>query len=251
MDKISVIIITLNEERNIARCLKSVRILADEVIVVDSLSIDATKQIAESLGAKVIEQSFLGHIEQKNFAKNQASNDWILSLDADESLSIELQESILEAKKSGLKGGYSMNRLTNYCGKWIRHSGWYPDIKLRLFQKNDGEWTGVNPHDRYELSSDSVITHLQGDLEHFSFYSMDEHREQIEKFSDISSKAKFEKGIRSNWFKVILKPVAKFLKSFFIKQGFRDGYYGWIIATYSAYATYLKYSKLLQIQRST
>ena len=120
-----------------------------------------------------------------------------------------------------------------------------------MFQKNDGEWTGVNPHDRYELSSDSVITHLQGDLEHFSFYSMDEHREQIEKFSDISSKAKFEKGIRSNWFKVMLKPVAKFLKSFFIKQGFRDGYYGWIIATYSAYATYLKYSKLLKIQRST
>ena len=121
MDKISVVIITLNEERNIARCLKSVRILADEVIVVDSLSNDATKQIAESLGAKVIEQAFLGHIEQKNFAKNQASNDWILSLDADESLSIELQESILAENGSDIVDGILI--LSSVCFKRMMVSG--------------------------------------------------------------------------------------------------------------------------------
>lgn len=250
MDKISVVIITLNEERNIERCIKSVTEVADEVLVIDSLSADSTKKIAESLGARVIEQPFLGHIEQKNFAKHQATHDWVLSLDADEALSEQLKLSILGIKKMGLQGGYTMNRLTNYCGKWIKHSGWYPDVKLRLFRKDDGNWTGVNPHDRYELDSTSKVEHLSGNLLHYSFYTMEEHRAQIEKFSDISSRAKYSKGIRSNRLKVIVKPVAKFLKSFVIKRGFQDGYYGWIIATYSAYATYLKYSKLLQIQRS-
>jgi len=250
MDKISVVIITLNEERNIGRCIQSVIDIADEVLVIDSLSADNTKQISESLGARVIEQSFLGHIEQKNFAKSQAAHDWVLSLDADEALSEQLKLSIKEQKASGLKGGYTMNRLTNYCGKWIKHSGWYPDVKLRLFRKDDGAWTGVNPHDRYELASKAKATHLKGDLLHYSFYSMEEHRAQIEKFSDISSQAKFNKGIRSNWAKVMVKTVAKFFKSYILKRGFLDGYYGWVIAAYSAYATYLKYSKLLQIQRT-
>jgi len=250
MDKISVVIITLNEERNIGRCIESVTKVADEVLVIDSLSTDNTRKIAESYGARLIEQPFLGHIEQKNFAKEKATHNWVLSLDADEALSEQLKLSILERKKNGLQVGYTMNRLTNYCGKWIKHSGWYPDVKLRLFRKEDGGWTGVNPHDRYELTSKSKISHLQGDLLHFSFYTMDEHRAQIEKFSDISSQAKFNKGIRSNWLKVLVKPVAKFLKSYVIKRGFQDGYYGWVIAINSAYATYLKYSKLLQLQQS-
>lgn len=249
MDKISAVIITLNEERNIERCIKSVLAVADEILVIDSLSTDKTTAIAESFGVKVIKQSFLGHIEQKNFAKNQAAHVWVLSLDADEALSDQLRDSILEEKTLGLSGGYSMNRLTNYCGKWIKHSGWYPDVKLRLFRKDDGGWTGVNPHDRYVLSSGSTLKHLPGDLLHYSFYTMEEHRAQIEKFSTISSQAKYAKGIRSNVLKVWVKPAAKFLKSFVLKRGFLDGYYGWIIATYSAYATYLKYSKLLKIQR--
>jgi len=251
MNKISAVIITLNEERNIGRCITSLQPVADEVVVIDSLSTDQTQAIARELGARVVEQPFLGHIEQKNFAIEQATHDIILSLDADESLSPELTKSILQVKQRFDANGYSMNRLTNYCGQWIKHSGWYPDTKLRLFKKGEGQWTGVNPHDKYELNKGLKEVHLKGDLFHYSFYTIEEHINQVIKFSDISARAKFEKGIRSNWFKIAIKPIARFVKSFILKAGFLDGYYGWIIARKSAWATYLKYTKLLKIQRES
>lgn len=249
MVKLSAVIITFNEERNIERCIRSLDGVADEVIVVDSLSTDSTVSIAESLGARVIPQKFLGHIEQKNFALAQAANDHCISLDADEALDQTLKQSVLAAKANFHADGYTMNRLTNYCGKWIKHCGWYPDTKLRLVNKKLGGWTGLNPHDRYELKKGSRIQHLKGDLLHYSFYTIDEHKRQIEKFTDISAKAKQQAGVRSSWLKIAVKPVAKFVKSYLLQLGVLDGYYGWVICTQSARATYLKYYKLLKLER--
>lgn len=250
MIKLSVAIITLNEERNIERCIKSILPIADEIIVVDSNSKDATVEIAQNLGARIVYQSFLGYIEQKNFAMQKASYDHVLAIDADEALSPELCASILAIKQNFDADAYKMNRLTNYCGQWIHHSGWYPDTKIRLFKRGAGIWKGTNPHDRFELYAGKSLKKLKGDIHHYSYYTRQQHLDQIIKFSNISSKAKYDQGIRSNWFKLLTKPPAKFIKSYLLKQGFRDGYAGWIIATYSAYATYLKYYKLLVIQRS-
>jgi len=250
MPKISAVILTLNEERNIARCLESLVGVADEIIVVDSFSTDRTEEIARRFGVTFLQQKFLGYIEQKNFAAARATHDHVLALDADEALSSELRNAILKVKDTFEADGYTMNRLTNYCGQWIRHSGWYPDTKLRLFDRRKGSWQGTNPHDKYVLDKGGVSQHLAGDLFHYSYYSIEEHRRQIARFSDIAAKAKYEKGVRSNWGKILGKPVARFVKSYFVKLGFLDGYYGWIISTYSAHATYLKYRKLLRIQQS-
>lgn len=250
MQKLSVVIITFNESRNIVRCIKSVADFADEVVVVDSLSTDGTQKLASNLGAKVIEQKFLGHIEQKNFAKDLASNQWVLSLDADEEVSEILKQSILAVLKAPKYDGYKMNRLTNYCGQWIRHSGWYPDQKLRLFKKDMGSWQGTNPHDRFDLVEGGFDGPLQGDLLHYSFYSVEEHLKQIEKFSTIAAQAKFQNGTTTSFLMPWVKAAAKFIKAYVIKLGVLDGYYGWLIAIYSAKASYLKYHKLLQLQKS-
>lgn len=247
---LSVVIITFNEERNIERCIRSVSSIADEVVVLDSISSDRTQSIARELGAKVVEQPFLGHIEQKNRAIEFATKDVVLSLDADEALSDELRMAIEQVLGDCKEDGYKMNRLTNYCGTWVRHGGWYPDTKLRLFKRGNGGWTGTNPHDRYELSPDSSAGHLKGDLLHYSFYTIEDHLKQIEKFTDIAAQAKYEEGVRSNVIKLMIKPIARFIKGYLLKAGFLDGYHGWVIAKNSSYATYLRYSKLLKLQKA-
>ncbi len=247
--KVSAVIITFNEEKNIDRCLSSIQGIADEIIVVDSFSKDATKQICEKYNVRFIEHAFEGYIQQKNWAKDQATYNFILSLDADEALDNELKESVLKAKSNWEFDSYKMNRLTNYCGKWIRHSGWYPDTKLRLFDRRKGKWGGSNPHDRYIPVKGSKVGYLKGDILHYSFYTGEEHLKQIDKFSDISSKALFEKGKKSSRLKVLYKPIARFIKSYILRRGFLDGKAGFDIARFSGYANYLKYTKLLKMQQ--
>jgi glycosyltransferase involved in cell wall biosynthesis len=249
MVKLSVVIITFNEERNIGRCLESVRGLADEVVVVDSFSTDGTERICKEFGVRFEQHAFAGHIEQKNYALSRATYKHVLSLDADEALSSGLAEAIRHAKTNWNCKGYTMNRLTNYCGKWIRHSGWYPDRKLRLIERDSGAWGGVNPHDKLELLPGSKIGHLRGDLFHYSYYTIGEHEKQVEKFADIASKAMFDRGIRSNKLLILIKPVARFIKSYFLKLGFLDGVEGFTIARMTAKASRLRYSKLYQLQQ--
>lgn len=251
MPKISALILTLNEERNIARCLDSLEGIADEIIVVDSFSTDKTEEIVSGYEAKLVKQKFLGYIEQKNFALKLASHNHVLSLDADEALSPELRESILGVKESFEFDGYYMNRLANYCGQWIRHSGWYPDRKMRLFDLTKGKWTGTNPHDKFVLDKGSKSAELKGDLLHYTIYTVDEHKKQVDNFSSIAAQAKYDQGIRSNWFKILVKPIARFVKGYLFKAGFLDGYYGWLIGIYSARATFLKYRKLMKIQNQS
>jgi len=245
MRKLSVVIITFNEEECIGRCIASVRQLADEIVIVDSYSSDATIAIAEMMGARVIEQEFLGYVQQKNFAMMQASNPFVLSIDADEEVSAELAMSILEAKKTSDFDVYVCHRMANYCGKWIRHGGWYPDKKLRLFDKSKGNWVGESIHEKWLPSNNrQAIGVLQGDLLHYSFTSISNHLKQIENFTEIAAKQAISCGKTCSIIKVWLSPKWRFFNDYFLHLGILDGYAGYLIAKYSAFATQVKYSKI-------
>lgn len=249
MIALSAVIITYNEERNIERCIQSLVGVADEIVVVDSFSKDATEAICKKYGVRFIPHVFEGHIQQKNYAIDQASHEWILSLDADEALTDELKASILQIKKDPKHKGYRFNRLTYYCGHWVKYCGWYPDTKVRLVHKAHARWTGVNPHDRLDMTDGSETGHLSGDLLHYSYYTRQDHLKQIDYFSAIASKELHQRGKKSSWPLIIIKVIAQFVKSFILKTGFFDGATGFTISRLSAFATYKKYHNLLLLQR--
>lgn len=248
--ELSVVIITFNEERNIARCIGSVKDVADEVVVVDSFSTDGTERIAREHGAHFVQHAFDGHIEQKNWAITQAKHPWVLSLDADEALDDELARSILSVKQEAKHAdGYTMARLTNYCGTWIKHGGWYPDIKLRLWDSRKGSWGGTNPHDRFEMETGARILRIPGHILHYSFYSVAEHERQVEKFALIAAKASHAKHKCSGPMQIIFSPAWRFIHGYFIRGGFLDGKAGFTIARLSARAKRLKYTELARLNR--
>jgi glycosyltransferase involved in cell wall biosynthesis len=249
MPKLSVVIITFNEERNIGRCLESVKDVADEIVVVDSVSTDKTKSICLGYGVKFIEHLFEGHIKQKNFAISQATYPHQLSLDADEALSEELISEITKVKENWNRNGYRMNRLSNYCGKWIKHSGWYPDTKLRLYDSRKGKWTGMDPHDKFELENNSSIGMLSGNILHYTYYTIEEHILQANKFSTIAANELVSNGKRIWFFKVVLNPIAKFIRNYFLHLGFLDGFYGFLICQITANETFLKYIKAWHMKK--
>ena len=248
MPKLSAVIIANNEERDIGRCLDSLAPVSDEILVVDSYSTDRTREICESKGVRFEQHEFEGYIQQKNFAMKLASHDYIISLDADEALSGDLQKSILEIKNSWQEDGYYIRRLNYYCGKWLRHGGWYPDKKLRLWKKDQGKWGGLNPHDHLELIDASKTGTLKGNILHYTYYTVKEHMDQVNYFTDISSQQYFKIGRRSNLFLITLGPILKFLRDYVLKLGFLDGYYGFVAANISAHGNYLKYLKLKRLQ---
>lgn len=250
MEPFSVVIITFNEERNIERCISSVKDITDDIVVVDSFSEDKTKEICEFHKVRFLEHVFQGHIEQKNWALQQAKYNFVLSLDADEALDDVLKSSIVEAMKNPQFDGYYMKRLTNYCGKWIKHCGWYPDLKLRLWNRTKGKWDGINPHDKFVMQNDTITTQLVGNILHYSYYNIEEHIKQINYFTEISAKAYHKKRKTSGKLKILIKPIAKFIKDYFLKLGFLDGYYGFIICSVSAFATFLKYIKLQELNKN-
>ena len=247
MPNLSVVIITYNEERNIGRCLESVKDIADDIVVVDSFSTDNTGEICQQYGARFLKHAFEGHIEQKNWAIPHAKYPHILSLDADEVLSEELRNSIIEVKKNWKYDGYYFNRLTNYCGKWIRHSSWYPSRKMRLWDSRKGRWGGTNPHDKFILDKRASRKFLKGDLLHFSYYSIYEHIQQINKFSDIVAISYHKEGRHASLLNIIFNPLWRLFRDYIIKFGFLDGFYGLIICVNSAHETFLKYTKLRRI----
>ncbi len=247
MVKLSVVIITFNEERNIGRCIDSVKDVADDILVLDSFSTDKTEEIVKSKGARFIQHVFDGHIEQKNRVISHALYPHVLSLDADEAPDEILKAEIIKVKNNWQHDGYEMDRLTNYCGKWIKHCGWYPDTKLRLWDSRKGRWTGINPHDKYELDAGTVISKLKGNILHYSYYSIHDHIKQVNYFTEIAAKAYFAKGKKSNLFKILFSPVIKFWRDYFFKLGVLDGYYGLIICIISSHATFIKYVKLKQL----
>ena len=248
--KLSVVVITFNEERNLERCLNSVSKVADEIVVVDSYSTDRTKEIALQFNAVFIEHKFEGHIEQKNWAITQAKNPYILSLDVDEALDEKLINSVKAAKENWNIGGYSMNRLTNYCGHWVKHCGWYPDAKFRLWDSRKGSWQGINPHDEFMMDRDTKVGHLEGDILHYSYYSIKQHLDQVNYFTDVLAQAYFEKGRKAGFIRILTSPLIKFIGSYFFQFGFLDGYYGFVICTISSHASFLKYVKLHELKKA-
>ncbi|MES2646013.1 MAG: glycosyltransferase family 2 protein [Bacteroidota bacterium] len=247
---LSVVIITLNEEVNIGRCIQSVLQVADEIIVVDSLSADNTKAICRSYAVTFIEQPFLGYIEQKNFALQKANHTYILSLDADEALSEGMISFLMAEKAKGFScDGYVFNRFNNYCGQWIKHGTYYPDKKLRLIKSGMASWGGQNPHDKLIPVDGSKVRYVKKDILHYIYRSYDEHISQMNKFSTIAANALFLRNKRPSYLKAIVNPAWAFVYAFFIRLGFLDGWNGYMIAKLQAFQTFGKYSKLIQLHK--
>jgi glycosyltransferase involved in cell wall biosynthesis len=246
MPQISVVIITRNEERNIVRCIRSVRQVADEVLVLDSFSSDKTVDLASKEGAKVVQQQWLGYSASKNLANSLAQHPWILSLDADEELSDELIESVKRWKSEEAPVAAKINRVTNYCGKWIRHGAWYPDVKLRLFHRDVYQWKGLIHEDLMTAQDSPEPKLLSGDCHHYSYYHVDEHWKQSKKFALIAAKELMERKKGYKAFKLFFSPFVRFIRDYFILKGFKDGREGFTIAFISAHATYLKYYYLAE-----
>jgi glycosyltransferase involved in cell wall biosynthesis len=249
MLSLSVIITTLNEEKNIGRCLRSVQGIADEIVVVDSASTDATRAICATFGARVFIRAWEGYSAAKNFGASQATHDFILSLDADEALSDELRNSILEVKSQDGIGFFSFKRITNYCGHWIKHCGWYPDVKLRLYDRRLARWEKLI-HEKLAPWPDRVQL-LRGHCLHYSYYTIAGHVQQANKFTDLTAQQAFGDGKKSGWLKIVVSPWFKFIKSYVLQLGFLDGYYGFVISRISASAVFLKYVKLRELERAS
>jgi glycosyltransferase involved in cell wall biosynthesis len=249
MSRLSVVIITFNEQDNIERCLLSIKDIADEILVIDSYSTDKTEKICEKHNVRFVRHKFEGHVEQKNWAFDQTTYHHVLSIDADEELSERLIESIKKVKKDWRYDGYYFNRLNNYCGKWIRFGGWYPDKKLRLVDKRKGSWGGINPHDKFELLNGEGKYHLKGNLLHYSYKSIPHHIQQINKYSDIFAMSHYKVGKKSSYINIIGNPTWKFFRNYFLRLGFLDGFSGLIVNFNVAYETFLKYVKLRQLNK--
>jgi glycosyltransferase involved in cell wall biosynthesis len=241
MEKLTALIITFNEEKNIGRCIDSLLPVADEIIVLDSFSTDNTVAIAVARGAVVHQQVFAGYKQQKNAVLAMAANNYVLSLDADEMLSDELAASIMAAKKKFISTAYAMNRCNVYCGRYIRRGLWYPDRKLRLFDKRFARWVGHNPHDRVEMHNDLPVKYLRGDIIHFAFDTVWQHRQKNDKVARLVSASMIEAGVKPQWYKILVNPVWSFLHGYFLRLGFLDGRHGLLIAWYTAAQSYQKH----------
>ncbi len=243
---ITLVIITLNEEENIARCIESVP-WADEVIVLDSESKDKTREIASSLGAKVHVQKFLGFRDQKQRATDLAKNDWILALDADEALSLGLSQEILQTfDTTPIQDGYRMPRLSFHLGRWIKHGGWYPDRQLRFFNRKKAKWGGGHVHEKIECEN---IGTLQNNLLHYVFRDLKHQVDANNRYSTLGAQDLYDHGKKFSLVKLLLKPISKFLETYVWKLGFLDGLPGFIISVGAAYSVFLKFSKLKELQQ--
>ncbi|MCG6968291.1 MAG: glycosyltransferase family 2 protein [Gammaproteobacteria bacterium] len=249
MPKISACIISFNEEKKIEACLQSLQPVVDEIIVVDSLSGDNTREIAAKYTDKIYQQKFLGHVEQKNLAVSKASHDWILSLDCDERLSDQLQDSIKHIKDNlPSYDAYKMPRKTFYVYRWLNHC-WYPDKKVRLFNKHQARWGGTNPHDKVLVDSDNIME-LKGDILHYSFDSISAHIQTLDKFTDIGAREILNKGKRVNLFSPLLHAKWTFFRLYILRLGFLDGFAGLVVSMLSFMHVFVKYSKVIFYQRS-
>lgn len=237
--KLSVTIITLNEQANIGRCLDSLS-FADEVIVVDSGSTDRTLQIAKEKGAKVFTNDWKGYGQQKNYAHAQASGPWILNLDADEVVSADLAKEIKEAIQRSEFSGYRIPRKTRFLGRWIMHGGWYPNYLVRLSLKDRSSWTEPKIHE--ELKVEGPVGRLLNDLEHYTFDGIEDQVLANLKYAKLGSEELKLKNKRPSLFRQILKPWGKFIETYLLKRGFLDGWPGFVISVNAAYSIFLKYT---------
>ena len=247
---LSAVIITKNEGRNIGRCLESLQGVADKVIVVDSGSTDGTEEICRRAGVRFEHHDWEGFSGQKNYANSLATGDWILSIDADEALSEELKGCIIAMKNNPPDDStvFDMNRMTNYCGHWIRHCGWYPDWCCRLWRNGKARWEGII-HEVLVFDGDVKHERMAGDMHHYSYYSVGEHVARIAHYAPLSAEKDFERGKRCGVAAIVLRPVWTFIRSYFIKGGLLDGWAGFTVCRLSAMYTFVKYAELYERKR--
>jgi len=247
MNAITAVIITKNEEKNIQRCLDSLKPVAEEIIVVDSNSTDNTVALCQQAGARVIVQSWLGYGPQKNLGNNAASHDYILSIDADEALDEQLTQAILEEKRKGLQGIYQLSRFNYYYGKFIKHGADYPDKKIRLFNKTSTHWDEKDVHETLVIGPDQKITALKGHLLHYTYYRVEEHILKINYYTNLAAQDYIKRGKKASVFKIVFSPLSTFIQSYILKRGFLDGLHGFILAIMHAYAAFARYVKLWEL----
>ncbi len=246
MPKISAVIITYNEEEFINKCLASLEGVADEIIVVDSFSTDATEEVCRKYNVKFVKHKFEGYRDQKNYALTLASHKNILSLDADEALSERLRKSILDIKDNWKYDGYLFNRRNNYCGQWIRYSEWYPDRQLRLFYADHGQWGELNLHERFLMSNGAKIGKLKGDLLHWPFTSLQDHSDKMGRYAIMGAREFYKAGRKAGIFTPYIHSIWGFFRSYIVKGGILDGRNGYLICSLYARSTFTKYKKLRQ-----
>lgn len=250
--KISACIIGYNEEKKVEDCLGSLEGIADEIIFVDSFSSDNTLKIVRKFKAKIIQKKFEGYVKQKNIALDAAQFNWVICLDCDERLSAGARKILFEIKNNVIVeeiSGYRFNRLTFYIYRWIRHSGWYPDRKLRFFRKDRCRWEGDYLHETVSVAS-GVINNITADILHYSFMSISDHLHTIEKFSDAAANEAFTKGRRCSMSSVIFRTLWVGIRKIFLEFAFLDGAAGIILTGLSMTATWCKYSRLYFLSRA-
>jgi len=248
--RISACIIAMNEEDRLPGAIASVD-FCDEVLVVDSHSTDRTREVAAALGARVIERDWPGHVAQKEFAVRAARHDWVLCIDADERVSRTLKAEILALRERGfpVHAGWRCPRLSSYLGRWMRHGGWYPNFQLRLFDRRRGRWGGDNPHDHVLL--ESPPGRLSGDLLHHPYRSFAEHLATIDKYTTIMADGMHRRGKRIGALHLLVSPIARFLRFYFVRRGFLEGWRGFLQACLAAHYARMKYAKLLVLQQAS
>lgn len=252
---ISACIICFNEEDNIRRCLESLKWVKDsggEIVVVDSFSTDHTVKICSQYTDKIFQNKWPGYVNQKNYALSLASNEWVLSLDADEMISTQARDEIIqEWKTNGYEAcdGYYFKRHTYYLGKWINHGGWYPDYKLRLFRKSKGRWGGNDPHDRVIMPKSALLKKFQGEILHFTYKNISHQLKTIDRFSEAALESILSQKSIITFLNLIFRPPIKFFETFLWKMGILDGLPGFIIAVLSSYYVFIKYAKLWEFKK--
>lgn len=246
--QLSACIIAFNEADRIRDCIESLS-FCDEVLVVDSHSQDETRQIAAECGARVIERDWPGFAAQKEFAIRQALYDWVLCIDADERVSDKLRDEILVLREAGFaeKAGWRMPRLSYYLDAWVEHGSWRPDWSLRLFDKRRGNWGNKAIHERVELNG--PMGTLKNDLLHYPYRSLAEHLSTMDRYTSIMAESMHSRGKKASLRHIVINPWVRFIKYYFIKRGFLDGWRGLVIAYLAAQYVRTKYIKLMVLQR--
>ena len=247
MEKVSVAIITKEEEKNIRACLESVQ-WADEIIVIDAGSQDKTQQICAEYGAKVFVEEWQGFGRQKNKAIEKTKNEWVLNLDADERVTPELAAEIAETLDGKLElDGFYIPRKNFFGSRWIRHGGWYPDYNLRLFRKSKGRFQERQVHEKVIL--EGKVGYLKNPLEHRTYNSIKEFLQRQELYSDLAAQEMLNEGKKYRFYDILFRPSWTFLQMYILRAGFLDGYYGFLLARLYSYYTFVKYSKLKELMR--
>jgi glycosyltransferase involved in cell wall biosynthesis len=242
--RISAVIIAKDEAKRIEACVRSVA-FCDEVLVLDSGSTDGTQALARAAGARVVETDWPGYIPQKNRAADAAANDWVLSVDADERVDDDLRRAVeaVRGQEAPTAAGFEVKRRPFYLGRWIRHGGWYPEWRARLFDRRRARWGGVEPHDH--LRVDGPVERIRaGDLEHYTYDSIADHVRQIDRFTTIAARERVERGVRRSLGAIVFRPPWAFFRRYVLQAGFLDGRAGFVIATLAAYYVFLKWAKV-------